>query len=390
MVKFKRFIAIISAISIIVSACAISIANADDTKGTINITNAEMGKKYSIYKIFDATYTTYSSGGKTETAVTYTTKDEDMIKAIKDDLNKPIPTDEKDAGTVCPFTLLGKPDKDGNYTVVYKENFPEKIGRGWIKNYISANEVSPTAEKTCEKGNTVSFTDLELGYYLIQPGDGAIATLNSVAPTINVVDKNPRTPMNPDKTTTEEGGITIGQTVDYSISFTATNFYTSDNGTGNLTKMIDKYTVKDIATGIENMQISSVKYYKSGEDKTDPTKGTEIKPYSDKNPNGYKLESSSKERQIEFTSDITYTVTDNTNLITIPWAALGDDEKMESLYPSPVDVVISYKMTVNEDAVKTSKLTADNKMKVTAYYENTSIPLDEKEISLPTTSLSLR
>ncbi|MBQ0109604.1 MAG: hypothetical protein KBS44_04935, partial [Clostridiales bacterium] len=312
-----------------------------------------------------------------------------LYAAIEADLDKAAPTKAADAGTVCPFTFVGTP-VNGVQAVAHKADFPESMGRGWLKNYIDDNNIQPTAKKTCESGNTVTFSDLDLGYYLIQPGEGAIATVNTTTPTVNVVDKNPRKPENVDKSVTNEGGVNIGDKVPYSVTFTATNFYIPEgNVTGDAVEMIDKYTAVDVALGLMDISSIVVKYYKEGEDLEG--EGHVIAKSAATGDNGWTVSTSTASKSVKGVLNSNISVTEYTNTITIPWAAApeGSDE-LASLYPSPVTVVIEYEMTVSAEAAEIYGQLASNEVTVTGYNGNSTIPVGSDDEDVPTTSISLR
>ena len=406
----KRIIAIIAVLTMVLALCASVLAEGTTEKGTINITNAEIGKEYKIYKIFDAELvydetseasdaseasetsetSETSAAEKQATGVSYSVKVTDpLYDAIEADLDKAAPTKAADAGTVCPFTFVGTP-VNGVQAVAHKADFPESMGRGWLKNYIDNNNIQPTAKKTCESGNTVTFSDLDLGYYLIQPGEGAIATVNTTTPTVNVVDKNPRKPENVDKSVTNEGGVNIGDKVPYTVSFTATNFYIPEgNVTGSAVEMIDKYTAVDVALGLMDISSIVVKYYKEGEDLEG--EGHVIAKSSATGDNGWTVSTSTAPKTVKGVLNTNISVTEYTNTITIPWAAApeGSDE-LASLYPSPVTVVIEYEMTVSEEAADIYGQLASNEVTVTGYNGNSTIPVGSDDEDVPTTSISMR
>lgn len=357
----KVLCAVISAMIVIASVVP---ALAAAPTGQINITNAEQGKIYTIYKIFDATYYTYEKddgNGGTETVktVAYTVSDPDVIAAIQN-----AGGDYAQAGD-CPFKLVG--DGTGEfYYVEHKDLSKESIGRGWIKaNLIDTGIIGEYAHQTITSGNTVTF-DVPYGYYLMTPGDGTIATVNTNTPRVDIVDKNPRSPSEPAKSADKET-VVVGDTVTYTVSFKATNFYTES---ASYTKIIEKYNVKDTSAGLKDKTLVSAKYY-TEYDETTGEFGGESGDIADitANPDA---------------SD------ENVTVFNIPWAAENSDGELYSLYPSPVYVVLTYTAVVTGDIFNNKDLTADNKIKVNYDYDNTTgyIP-GEPEVHIPTIGLSL-
>ena len=376
----KRIIAI-ALVVMMIAALGIA-SSAANTTGKITITNAEIGKTYDIYKIFDATYTTFmDEDGVTHKSVSYTTSDPTVIAAIQADEDKAL-TDN----SVCPFVLQGTGD-NGTYYVVHKDQSAIDLGRGWIKNHIDLFG-DPVDSKTCEEGNTVVF-DLPYGYYLIQPGEGAVATVNTNTPNVCVVDKNPTGPKEPEKTE-DKVEVKVGDVVTYTAKFDATNFYVTN---GSNVNQIEDYIITDSYQGLSyDGTIESAKWYTYDED-GDVIDSGDIAgvTYTAKTaPEGY----------------------DGAGEFFIPWVEytykqVEDDQgqlvntdevaSMKSLYPSPCTVEITYKMTVTDDIFgNPTPLEGVNKIKVSYEYDKHSdspkkpdIP-GEPEVKVYTTALSVR
>ena len=378
----KRILSIVLAVVLVLSMNVL-FASAAAEKGKITIKNAEKGNSYTIYKVFDATYT-IDEQTKVK-SVSYTTKNEALIKAIQADMEKAAPTSTQQAGTVCPFTLNGGAAQDGSYEVVHKAGFDTAMGRGWVLNN-KALLTEFTSTKACTTGNTVVFDNLDLGYYLIVPATGSVATVETVAPTAEIIDKNTRTPSGLSKVSSADGeAVAIGDTVDYTIQFSAPNFYTVSESSS---KQVKDYTVVDTAIGLGNISVTSIRYYKSTEDPTDPTKGTEIAKSAATGDNGYTLVKTTATKEVTIGKE-KRNVTQNISTFTLPWV----DSSNASLYASPVTVVIRYTMAVNADATQTADLNASNGFKVTADFTGggskdftPTVPVNK----LATTSLSIR
>ncbi len=310
MKTIKQVTAILLALLLVLGMSITAFAE-ETGNGSLKITNAEIGKSYTVYKVLDATYT----GEGENKAVSYSTKNATLIAKIKEDATKAVPAIAQ-AGTVCPYGLEGNPDKDGRYSVVRKSGFTPELSRGWEKNNVALfTEFSKTIK--CESGNVVEFKNIPYGLYLMVPGDGQVASVTTVAPSVEIVDKNERTPSGIKKVSASEGkAVAIGDVIDYSVSFVATNYYTISNAT--LNKAIDQYIVEDIAVGVGNLTVDSVRYYTKDEDPADPTKGTEIAKYSDSNKNGYTLATTSQKKDVVITTSITNKVDQITNKFTIP------------------------------------------------------------------------
>lgn len=357
----KKIIALTLVVMMIAALGLVSMA--DTQTGKITITNAEISKKYDVYKIFDATYTSFMDrDGVTHKSVSYTTSDPAVIAAIQADADKPL-TDN----SVCPFVIQGN-GENGKYYVVLKDTENVDLGRGWLKNHIDLFG-DPVASETCTEGNTVEF-DLPYGYYLIQPGEGTVATVNTNTPEVTIVDKNPSTPGNPDKTE-DKCEVKVGDIVTYNASFNATNFRTVD---GSNTKQIEYYTINDTYQGLAyNGTIDSAKWYQY-DDNGDVVASGDI-------------------------ANVTYTPDANVEgkgSFNIPWVSYeyGTDNEVTnvtSLYPSPCTVVVTYKMTVTKDIFNNpTPLEGNNKIKVTYECDNDTIEIPgEPEVKVYTTALDL-
>ena len=161
----KKFFALALVLLMVLSLGAGALAAGD---GSITITNATIGKDYAIYKVFDATY----SGSNV--AYTYTkTGETDALFAIL-------------SGAGSPFELTAS-------TVANVYNVTVKAGKdaAAISTFLTANMQYLTQTKaataTTEK---VKFTGLDYGYYYITSALGAVVTIDTAAPSAEVVDKN--------------------------------------------------------------------------------------------------------------------------------------------------------------------------------------------------------
>lgn len=160
----KKLFALALVLLMVLSLGAGALAAGD---GSITITNATIGKEYVIYKVFDATY----SGSNV--AYTYKTGETDTLFAILSDANSPF---ELTASTVADvYNVTVKAGKDASA----------------ISTFLSDNEQYLTqtaaAKATTEK---VEFTGLDYGYYYITSALGAVVTIDTAAPSAEVVDKN--------------------------------------------------------------------------------------------------------------------------------------------------------------------------------------------------------
>ena len=139
---------------------SVSALAADD--GSITITNAEIGKTYSLYKLFDATV-----GPNGETAY--------MLPDGKNVTNDT-------------FFNMYFEIKNGN--IIPKSEFTEAVlktddFKTWATGF--GTQVGETQTAT---GDTVAFNNLAYGYYFVTTNNGSVITVDSANKSASVIDKN--------------------------------------------------------------------------------------------------------------------------------------------------------------------------------------------------------
>lgn len=303
MKKIKKIMALVLAMAMMLAMNVAVFAQSVDTgaggRGTIKITNAAKSQTYSIFKLFDATV---SAGGD----ISY------KLMSGKTNLG----------GGDTWFSV----DSAGNVLAVSGADVSSDAFATWAQSY--GVQVGGTETAT---DSTVSFTNVPYGYYYIKSSLGTTLTVDSTNPTATVVDKNTTSPNIPADggkkivTTTTENGTTttaltnsntaaIGDTVNYQITFNATNFETNNK----VTTAITEYVVEDTPTALDiNSSTVVVKV-------------------------GNTTLASSK-----------YTVSKDDNgklTITIPWQTDNEDGTYTALYDSPSLVTITYSATVTGEA----------------------------------------
>ena len=267
-----------------------------DTTGTITVQNASKGQTYTLYKLFDATV---GSNG----AIAYTLpsgKSADQVSTY---------FDVDTAGNV---TAKGGLDVSTNAFKTWAEGFGTIVG-----------------EPKTATSNTVTFDNLGFGYYFIKSSLGAVITVDSTNPNATINDKNTTAPSIPDGdggkkilvggSATDTTTAKVGDTVNYQIKFTATNYVTTAGGASS--KLINGYTIVDTPTNVA-IDGSSINV---------------------------------KVGNTTISSNITKSVDSNTGVMTInlTWASEGN-----SIYNSPAEVVITYNGVVKSgaaDAAATNK-----------------------------------
>ena len=281
------------------TAFAQDVATGNGGSGTITITNAATSQTYTLYKIFDATVSTDGN-----IAYTY-----DGTLGTNDYF-------VQDATTGAITATVAAKDSDGNLTA------DAITFLGTIKGTAVA---SATAAD-----NSLVFTGLKYGYYYIESTldaeapatTGKAVTVTSTKPNASVIDKNNSTPVTPDPDpddptkggakTVAESSAEVGETVKYTVTFTATNYLTENAET----KQITKYVITDTASGVDLNSDIVVK-----------VDGTTV------------------------TSAASSFDTDGNLVLT--WATSAG----ASIYNSPATVVITYSGVVTEDALTAGKAT---------------------------------
>ena len=142
-----------------------------DNKGSITITNATVGKKYGIYKLFDATVALNADG---------TAKLGSDGKPI---INYTVPTGK----TLPADNTWFKVDANGNVSLKDGADITadKDAFKAWAKGF--ASEVKKDVEAT---DSSLTFDQLEFGYYYIESEVGGVLTIDSTTPSATVIDKN--------------------------------------------------------------------------------------------------------------------------------------------------------------------------------------------------------
>lgn len=206
----KRVFAIMLALVMVLSMSITAFA-ADGT-GSITITNATNGQTYNIYKIFDATYSD-EDGTK---AVAYSVeKDTPAYNAVTSEEGQKFFNYSAETGNVSK-----KEGVNDSELITYLTNLVKAEGSGFT---AAQSAVTASSE-------TVQFTGLEYGYYLITSTLGTAVTINSNTPDVSVIDKNQKPGGTFDKSIVENGEevdhntAAYGDTVDYKIELATTNY----------------------------------------------------------------------------------------------------------------------------------------------------------------------
>ena len=320
---FSFMMALVLVLSLSVTAFA------DEGPGSITITNATVGKQYSVFKIFDATV----KDGHT----TYSIKPGDPFFA---DLFGADGTAENDYFVYHESTGVITAKDDLTDETIKKELIKELTDL--------VKDKTPAADPITAGPDPVKFEGLEYGYYVITSTLGAAVTIHEVKSAAKVIDKNQKTTeldkmiwdedyVNENGTVgkwVETSSANVGDTVKFKVEFTATNY----NGE---TK-IEEYTITDsLSSAWANINTDSIKV---------TVGGTEL-------------------------AGDAFTVNPGTSngvttsfTLEIPWVNSNEDKT--SKYPSTSAVVITYSATVRDAAASADPANKNNKNHVTSGWDS--------------------
>ena len=248
------------------------------SNGEIKMSNATEDVTYTLYKVFDATYDAQDS-----TKVSYTVK----AGALKDALDSDY------------FTVGATPDADGNYSVTrtgttdtsgtFTPNKTDAEVIAYIKT-LTAYFTNIGAIKSTENGE-IKWEKIPYGYYYIspdQPVSDAAVTIDTVNPTVTVIDKNQVISDEKDIIETDDEGEEIkkkvneaglNEDIDFRITVNATNYdgdkkvykyVICDNIEAGMTFKADSAPVIKVDDTVVPAENYTIKYY------TDNTKATEV------------------------------------------------------------------------------------------------------------------
>ena len=321
MKSMKRVLALVLAMVMCLGLATVAMATeATPAAGSITIKNAAIGKTYTLYKVFDATYDAVNN----TTAYTVV-KDSDIAKAVE----------------ASGFFTLGKADSSNKQAVIKNASATDTQITDWIKGLVTNGTIKSVEGPITADSTTLTFTTTAYGYYYISTDHGATVTIDNNTPNATLIDKNRTTPtqVGNGKEIIELNGVEletpatsmtaqVGDTVKFKISFSAVNFITPENATKDTPiPQVTKYTVTDTSYAL-NIDWNSVVI----------TVGSETLR---------KLDSATTAEKGYVLSDSTIGQDGKTvQVITLPWV----NGENNSLYADPSQVTITYTATVTSDA----------------------------------------
>ena len=157
---------IISVLLALVMTLALSVTALAAGEGSITVDNAVNGKNYTIYRIFDL-----NDHNSDYSAINYkvSTKWADFFKNGAKGLE---------------YVTI-----DGQGYVTWKDGASAADFAAEAIKFAADNHIENDGEKTAA-GGEVKFTDLPLGYYLVQSDLGALCSLDTTMPNVTIKEKN--------------------------------------------------------------------------------------------------------------------------------------------------------------------------------------------------------
>ena len=255
----KKFLAILLTLTMILSLSAVAFAADGDeepvdpeepvavTTGSITVKNATKGYAYNAYKVFDATY----DGNK----VSYKTLAANASK-LDDTL----------------FGWSTVADAEGYISVWALEDAAEADIIAWVEENYDQFGGTAISGVFDDKNSTVTFSDLDFGYYYITSGLGSVVTIDTATPTAEVYDKNSSTDETGKKTIVsvdgtevnhlEETDAHVGSVIGFEITAITTNWvYEGDDPAGWIIR--ENWTITDTPTSMD-IDEKSVEVYVNG------------------------------------------------------------------------------------------------------------------------------
>ena len=169
-------------------------AFAADETGTITVDNPIAGQTYTAYKIFDVTYNTNKS------AYSYTI----------DSTSEWFSTVQTYAAKENSGLTLTQANGSTTYIVTITDAFSAPSFAVALKAAVSGK----TGTTLTAQGNTVTASNLPLGYYFVTSSTGALCNLTTTNPTATIHDKNDI----PFEKVDDQESVDVGQIVKYTIT----------------------------------------------------------------------------------------------------------------------------------------------------------------------------
>ena len=276
--------------------------------GSITVNNPQNETTYTAYKIFDVVY---DSNDHYSYTIDDTSPWFETVKAYADGANSGLTLTEVLGTTPTTYVVTtGNGFSAPDFAAALKGNVTGKTGKALTRD-----------------ANSASVSNLDLGYYFVTSGTGALCNLTTTNPNANIHDKTNM----PFKKTADQTDVEVGQIVNYTITGKVPDY------TGFTT-----YTYK-----IEDTMSEGLTFKKDVKVKIDDTDVTDA-------------------------CTIVYDVNNNTNSFTVTVPVL------DNKYTIGAEIKVTYSATVNEKAIA---VVSENKAELT--YSNDSTDSESKTTTPP-------
>ena len=331
MKKFKKCIALLLAAVMVMGIAFTTSAQTIDTgkggDGSITIANAYKGETYTVYKIFDVTYTetteTDEEGNKTTSYIVSYTTTENIVDAMQS------LTDENGDEITCPFVFTTN-DGETYYVTVgtyYNNETDEYVeyDENYILEFLAAyvatlDEDNVYCSEIADDTGSLVFENVEYEYYYITTTTGTLVTVDTITPDVTVEDKN--TTPSSEKTvkgeqendeSDDQSSATVGDVQTFKIEITV------GDGAYN-------YVLHDIMSDGLELDLTSIEVYVDGE-KVDDTNYT-IYTADSRDSDGANVITDDCTFEIAFSNDWISELSSGT-VITITYTATVTDDALE-------------------------------------------------------------
>ena len=205
-----------------------------ETKGTITITNAKEGETYKLYKILSLESYSYTENDKDNGNYAYKLTSDGWDSFIKGAgvLNEYFEFDDTNS------YLTWKGDKSPARVKEFAQ-----LALKYARN--KTNNVQPVQPVKKAASDTVTYSGLDLGYYLVDSSVGSLCVLNTTNPDLTIAEKNGVPSVEKGVSNTQKGtygtsnNASIGDTVYFKTTITAQpgaqNYVLHDKMTDGLT-----------------------------------------------------------------------------------------------------------------------------------------------------------
>lgn len=221
----KKLMALLIAVAMTVGVCIPAFA---DEAGSITVDNAVEGQTYTVYQILDLESYNQSAGAYSYKAASDAWSAFLGSEGIKDVFVKI----DGQGYVTWVKNLVCEEEGHQHVDACYKDADAAAFAQLALA-YAKAEGIKPSADAvTAKKGESVVFSGLDLGYYLVDSSLGALCSLDTTNPNVNMDEKN-RIPdilkevQENSKATDSDGGwgasndASVGDTVNYRVTITA-------------------------------------------------------------------------------------------------------------------------------------------------------------------------